>query len=247
MQWYYAIDGERYGPVPHSELERLVQAGTVVSDTLIWRQGMNEWQTLAAVRAANPAWIAERRQDSPPSLEVPAEEPSPLTPPLAFEAPAVEPEALVYAGFWPRCGAYLVDFFLWWMVWQIFVGIVGTAYFPEAMAIAAHGAGYQPKPEELMVLVRFLGAACVIGLVWSIAYDAIFLLRFAATPGKLLFGLRVVQADGRPLGFSRIMLRSLAKALVGLTLGIGFLIAAFDEHKRGLHDFICNTRVIKKR
>ena len=247
MQWYYAIDGERYGPVPHSELERLVQAGTVVSDTLIWRQGMNEWQTLAAVRAVNPAWIAERRQDAPPSLEVPAEEPSPLTPPLAFEAPADEPEGLEYAGFWPRCGAYLVDFFLWWMVWQIFVGIVGTAYFPEAMAIAAHGAGYQPKPEELMVLVRFLGAACVIGLVWSIAYDAIFLLRFAATPGKLLFGLRVVQSDGRPLGFSRIILRSLAKALVGLTLGIGYLIVAFDEHKRGLHDFICNTRVIKKR
>jgi uncharacterized RDD family membrane protein YckC len=248
MQWYYAIDGERFGPVPHSELERLVQVGTVLSDSLIWRQGMNEWQTLAAVRAANPAWIAERRQATPSIEEPSAAAPTALTPPLGFEAPAAELEAvLVYAGFWPRCGAYLVDLFLWWMVWQIFVGIVGTAYFPEAMAIAAHGAGYQPKPEELLVLVRFLGAACVIGLVWSIAYDAVFLLRFGATPGKLLFGLRVVQADGSPLGFTRIVLRSLSKALVCLTLGIGYLIVAFDEHKRGLHDFICNTRVIKKR
>ena len=252
MQWYYAIDGERFGPVPHSELERLVQAGTVLSDSLIWRQGMNEWQTLAAVRAANPAWIAERRQANPSIEEPSAAAPTALTPPLALEAPAAESEpVVVYAGFWPRCGAYLVDFFLWWMVWQIFVGIVGTAYFPEAMAvirgIEQYGIGYQLKPEEALLLAPFWGVSLIIGLIWSIAYDAIFLLRFGATPGKLLLGLRVVQADGRPLGFTRIVLRSLSKSLVCLTLGIGYLIVAFDEHKRGLHDFICNTRVIKKR
>jgi len=248
MQWYYAIGGERFGPVTHSELERLVQAGTIVADTLIWRQGMNEWQTLAAVRAVNPAWFTERRQSTPPALETPEADTAPLlsTPELVTDR-TPEPEALVYAGFWSRFGAYVVDFFLWWMVWQIFVGIVGTAYFSAAMAIAEHGPGYQPKPEELMVLVRFLGAACVIGLVWSIIYDAIFLLRFGATPGKLIFGLRVVQADGRPLGFMRVAARSMAKALTGLTLGIGFLVAAFDEQKRGLHDFICNMRVVKKR
>ena len=247
MQWYYAIDGERFGPVTHSELERLVQAGTIVADTLIWRQGMNEWQTLAAVCAVNPAWFAERRSATPPAQEATDAELAPSAPIPELTGHTHEPETLVYAGFWPRCGAYFVDFFLWWMVWQIFVGLVGTAYFPEAMAIAAHGPGYQPKPEELMVLVRFLGTACVIGLAWSIAYDAIFLLRFGATPGKLIFGLRVVQADGRPLSFMRIVARCMAKALTGLTLGIGFLVVAFDEHKRGLHDFICNTRVVKKR
>jgi uncharacterized RDD family membrane protein YckC len=226
--------------------------GTVLSDSLIWRQGMNEWQTLAAVRAANPAWIAERRQANPSIEEPSAAAPTALTPPLALEAPAAESEpVVVYAGFWPRCGAYLVDLFLWWMVWQIFVGIVGTAYFPEAMAvirgIEQYGIGYQLKPEEALLLAPFWGVSLIIGLIWSIAYDAIFLLRFGATPGKLLLGLRVVQADGRPLGFTRIVLRSLSKSLVCLTLGIGYLIVAFDEHKRGLHDFICNTRVIKKR
>ena len=250
MQWYYAIGGERFGPVTHSELEHLVQVGTIVAETLIWRQGMNEWQTLASVRAVNPAWIAERRLDSKAEPEIPTsgtDKFAPASPNTDLPRHMPEPEALAYAGFWPRCGAYLVDFFIWWMVWQIFVGLVGTAYFPGAMAIAAHGAGYQPKPEELMVLVRFLGAACVIGLVWSIAYDTFFLLRFAATPGKLIFGLRVVQADGSPLTIMRIAARSMAKALTGLTLGIGFIVVAFDEHKRGVHDFICSTRVVKKR
>jgi GYF domain 2 len=99
MQWYYAIDGERFGPVPHSELERLVQDGTIVADTLIWRQGMNEWQSLAQVRSVNPAWIAERRSPTPPALETAATE-------LAAPKPAVihdeKLDKLTPAGFWPR-------------------------------------------------------------------------------------------------------------------------------------------------
>ena len=110
MQWYYAIGGERFGPVTHSELERLVQAGTIVADTLIWRQGMNEWQTLAAVRAVNPAWIAERRLATPPALETPEEDIAPHLSVPDLTGHTSEPEALVYAGFWPRFGAYLVIF-----------------------------------------------------------------------------------------------------------------------------------------
>jgi len=51
MQWYYAIDGRRFGPVPHAELERLMQAGTVTGDALVWRQGMEQWKSLADVQA----------------------------------------------------------------------------------------------------------------------------------------------------------------------------------------------------
>jgi uncharacterized RDD family membrane protein YckC len=114
-----------------------------------------------------------------------------------------------------------------------------------AKSVAEHGPGYQPKPEQLLVVVRFFGVSLLIGLVWSIVYDVVFIRRFAATPGKLLFGLRVVQADGQPMGVARIMARSLAKGVAGFTLGIGYLIVAFDEQKRGLHDFICATRVVK--
>lgn len=241
MQWYYANDGRRQGPVPHDEFERLVRSGAVVDDTLVWRQGMNQWQTLAEVKAADPGLIAEA---PPPLPEPPAFDDA--APVASFEA-VVEDAAPVYAGFWRRVGAYLVDLLLWWFVWQLVVGVIGAAMFPEVMAIAQKGPGYQPKPEEIGMLLEFLGLSFAVGFVWALIYDGIFLSRFSATPGKLLFGVKVVRADGRPLGLARIAARCAVKGLVGFTLGIGYLVAAFDEQKRGLHDYVCDTRVIKKR
>jgi uncharacterized RDD family membrane protein YckC len=34
--------------------------------------------------------------------------------------------------------------------------------------------------------------------------------------------------------------------LSAILLGIGYLMIAFDDEKRALHDRICDTRVIKK-
>lgn len=43
MQWYYAEDGDRKGPVPEEEFQRLVQQGVVTPQTLVWREGMDNW------------------------------------------------------------------------------------------------------------------------------------------------------------------------------------------------------------
>ena len=253
MQWYYAIDGQRLGPIPHAELERLIRAGTITGEALVWRQGMDQWKTLADVQTRDPALFAPVPPPLPPAeaIETGAGEPEtlvPRTPGVPVEETPAVPEGLIYAGFWRRVGAHLVDLGLWWFIWQVLVGVVGTKYFPEAMAIAQKGPGYQAKPDELMVLVRFLGAVFAIGLVWAVIYAAFFLLRFSATPGTLLLGIQVVRADGTPLGLGRIVARCVTKGLAGIpTLGIGLLVVAFDEQKRGLHDFFSGTRVVKKR
>ncbi len=44
MEWYYAQNEERRGPVPEAELLQLVRAGAVQPSTLVWRSGMSEWQ-----------------------------------------------------------------------------------------------------------------------------------------------------------------------------------------------------------
>lgn len=255
MQWYYAIEDQRLGPVSHEEFERLVQAGEIAADSLIWRKGMDQWKTLGEVQVRDPALFA-----SPPPLpreaEAAKESTEAVEEPRVRRAPRLEaeadkpkaPEVLLYAGFWRRMGAHLVDLAVWWVVWQVFTGVLGAVYFPEAVAIAQKGPGYQPKSDELLVLLRFFGAAVATGIIWAIIYDAIFILRFGATPGKLLFGLRVVKANGKPLGWAHVAGRCLAKGLAGLpTLCIGYLIVAFDDQKRGLHDFFARTRVVKKR
>jgi hypothetical protein len=49
MQWYYVDDGKQAGTVNDAQLEALVGAGKVTPDTLVWRQGMENWQPYAQV------------------------------------------------------------------------------------------------------------------------------------------------------------------------------------------------------
>lgn len=49
--WYYVQDGERKGPVEQSEFESLVSEGTIEAGTLVWQEGMADWQPYAEVAA----------------------------------------------------------------------------------------------------------------------------------------------------------------------------------------------------
>ena len=55
MTWYYVQGGERKGPVEHSDFERLVLERAVRERTLVWREGMADWQPYADVAARGQA------------------------------------------------------------------------------------------------------------------------------------------------------------------------------------------------
>lgn len=59
MQWFYAINGERLGPVTPEQLSTLVANGTVTSETLVWREGFANWEPWGSVAAANPLPAAD--------------------------------------------------------------------------------------------------------------------------------------------------------------------------------------------
>lgn len=93
-----------------------------------------------------------------------------------------------------------------------------------------------------------LGKLVAIGVVMLVIEVAVLVwptYRYGGTPGKRLLGLRVVRVDYRtdlsmPLAFAREVI---GKTISGLTLMVGYLMAAFGE-KRALHDLICATRVV---
>lgn len=49
--WYYADGGEQRGPVSDEEIANLIASGTVRANTLVWREGMENW---AAAKASLP-------------------------------------------------------------------------------------------------------------------------------------------------------------------------------------------------
>lgn len=55
MEWYYALGRERRGPVSEAEFAALRADGTITADTLVWREGMDEWLPLGQTSDAPEA------------------------------------------------------------------------------------------------------------------------------------------------------------------------------------------------
>jgi uncharacterized RDD family membrane protein YckC len=85
-----------------------------------------------------------------------------------------------------------------------------------------------------------------VNLAVGMSYETLMIGKYGATVGKMVMKIRVITAEGQKVSYLRALGRYFAKLLSGMTLMIGYLMAAFDDEKRTLHDRICNTRVIVK-
>ena len=74
----------------------------------------------------------------------------------------------------------------------------------------------------------------------------LFWLRLQATPGALLIGIRLVDAQGRPPGAGPCLLRLLAyiPALAVALLGILWML--WDRERRGWQDILSGTRLVQE-
>jgi uncharacterized RDD family membrane protein YckC len=152
--------------------------------------------------------------------------------------------AFRYGGFWIRVAATLID--------SIILGVVGSSV--EFLLL---GKAFRPltqiqpnsSPAEALsafgALMGALAGSTLISIVIGGCYEGFFVSRVGATPGKMALSLKVVRPNGDPVGLSRAVGRYFAKWLSSLTLCIGYIIVGFDSEKRGMHDMICDTRVIK--
>ena len=79
--------------------------------------------------------------------------------------------------------------------------------------------------------------------------DALYQFVFQATVGQTLgmrlLKLRVVDVYGEPPSYPRAGLRTAAYLASAATLFLGFWWIGFDAEKRGLHDWIAGTYVIR--
>jgi uncharacterized RDD family membrane protein YckC len=86
-------------------------------------------------------------------------------------------------------------------------------------------------------------------LIFLLVQNGGYLVAFTAggqTLGKMALGIRVVTADAaQPVGIGRAGLRTLLWALLAIPAGLGFLTALFAADRRGLHDRLAGTRVVR--
>lgn len=95
---------------------------------------------------------------------------------------------------------------------------------------------------ELKVLLA-LGALFSIFLF--VAFNAVCLYRWGATPGKRIFQIRVVSVNGlESLGFSQAAMRSLVWAWQVVCLGLPFMEVLSQKDRRPWHDRLGETLVV---
>ena len=158
-------------------------------------------------------------------------------PPPVWDARPPAAQATGYGGFWIRVVAYLLDGILLNIALGIVASFAGIAMMPG-----------DPAQFNVEAFISQMGSFQLVAVVVNWLYFALMESSpRGATVGKMIVGLRVVDEQGNRISFLRATGRFFAKFISAVILFIGFLMVAFTDRKRGLHDIIAGTLVVKLR
>lgn len=130
----------------------------------------------------------------------------------------------MYAGFWKRLAAALLDLMILLVPMLVLSIVVALVTGPKSRATLA---------ADLSTLA----------VVW-LYFAGMESSRKQATFGKAAFRIHVVDLDGKRISFLRATVRLLAKILSAASLCVGFLMAALPRRKQALHDVVAGCLVV---
>ena len=195
MDVWLIQDGERCGPFPSFEIERLIRDGEIDPDTPSWIEGQGEWQPLSEARQFADAY--ENTTPEAGTVEVAA---GVKVPPVVV--PELPVMAVTKAQMLRRFWARWFDLHLYGLVWL------------GSMRLAGH---------NMTELVTDMWMLIWQMLPWF-GIEAVMIHLWGTTPGKALLGIRVRQANGRPPAVGASVWRSLRVWVLGLGLGMPLLV-----------------------
>jgi uncharacterized RDD family membrane protein YckC len=140
------------------------------------------------------------------------------------------PAPMVFAGFWIRVGAYLIDYVILTIAGFIAMFLLGLAL-------------------GVFTGVPTVGSSIGIFLAWLLfpwLYAALFECGpRQATLGKQAVNVKVTDLEGNRISFGRATGRYFAEWINGITLGIGYVMTGFTAKRQALHDMIAGTVVVR--
>lgn len=137
----------------------------------------------------------------------------------------------VNAGFFVRLIAYLVD----WI-------IVGAALL--VIRIPLWIVRMQSPNNFFVSPILFQFSLCdIVMYLAGAAYFILLTYYTGSTVGKKLLNLKVVTADGSRLTFGNVLYRETIGRYLSSLLFIGYIMVGASSEKRGLHDYLCDTKV----
>lgn len=143
-------------------------------------------------------------------------------------APAQEAgEYYRVAGFWIRVLAFVIDLAI--------IACLNGIIFHLLPGQDAHTGIYK----IIRINDLFLG-------ITGAAYFVLMTGYFQQTLGKMIVGIKVIQAGGKPLDWNTVVFRELVGRSLSQMLGLylGYVFCWFNQDKQCLHDMLSDTWVV---
>lgn len=158
----------------------------------------------------------------------------------AAPMPQVYARGPLYAGFWLRVVAYLIDYFALSFVCGVVIWILLIAAGASLLS-----GGASPAAIGVAISIFVIGLLLLIPAGW-LYFALLESSSWQATLGKKALSLYVTDLNGQPIGFGRATGRFFGKILSGMILDVGFMMAGFTEKKQALHDMLASTLVVRR-
>lgn len=223
-EWFIVIESQKVGPISREDvIYRFLQAA-IDEDTLVWEQGMADWQPLKATGLMDECKKARDLKYDPavasPELRIKSIQPA---------APKIPKRAVPvsYTGFWARFLAYTID--------SIVLYIVSVSAQGSVQALL----GVQDPKQMGLIMVSFQ-------ILSGFFYYAIVQGILSFTVGKAVVGARLVREDLTPVTLGQSVKRYFCWILVSIPFCLGLILAAWNPRKQGWHDRLAKTLVVPK-
>lgn len=134
-----------------------------------------------------------------------------------------------FAGFWMRFWAFLVDLIVVSSISGILVSTI------------------QLLSGDVEIKIGVWGLQGILSAIVFYLYFLLMTKMLGQTLGKMLFGIKVVRMDLKPLSWSDLIFREVIVRFCYRTFGflhLLYIVVAFNPEKQGIHDMISNTTVV---
>lgn len=147
----------------------------------------------------------------------------------------------MYAGFWLRVVASIIDSFVIGAGMLVVLLVFGIVLAGVVTATGKNNLENNP----VVILAALLFYPLLIVVPW-LYFAYMESSSWQATVGKRALGLIVTDSNGQPISFWRATGRYFGKIVSNMTLFIGYAMAGFTEKKQALHDMIADCLVLRR-
>jgi len=157
----------------------------------------------------------------------------------------------LYAGFWRRFVAYLIDGIIlsiaFWVLYAIATGVFGFSLISTMVKLQSGGISDDQATTAIVGgLLGFYAFSLPVSIVLKWLYFTLMESSAnQATLGKMALSLKVTDLEGRRIGFGKATGRFFAAFFSVLTIFIGYLMAGLTPKKQALHDMMAGTLVLR--